>query len=165
MTTDGFYFSTKYPVITGIDKEKKMIVLHRQGSQRQRLESPTVAPPGVQVNTRYLNSSKGTSSKKDASLWHIYPPFQARSATQVCTGIQQNQFLFESGQHFFRGCAFGGVHLVYTQIPGGVTIGDSGLCCCVPCPSSTIISLCLLILHKCFRPHSITGIILKCFHT
>ena len=35
---------------------------------------------------------------------------------------------------------------------GGVTVGDSGLCCCVPCLSSAIISLCLLILHKHSRP-------------
>ena len=35
--------------------------------------------------------------------------------------------------------------LVFTQTPGGVTVGDSGLCCCVPCLSSAIISLCLLI--------------------
>ena len=34
---------------------------------------------------------------------------------------------------------------VFTQTPGGVTVGDSGLCCCVPCLSSAIISLCLLI--------------------
>ena len=30
-------------------------------------------------------------------------------------------------------------------MPGGVTVGDSGLCCCVLCLSSAIISLCLLI--------------------
>ena len=28
--------------------------------------------------------------------------------------------------------------------PGGVTVCGSGLCCCVPCLSSAIISLCLL---------------------
>ena len=37
------------------------------------------------------------------------------------------------------------IYLVYTRTPGGVTVGDSGLCCCVPCLSSAIISLCLLI--------------------
>ena len=36
------------------------------------------------------------------------------------------------------------IYLVYTRTPGGVTVGDSGLCCCVPCLSSAI-SLCLLI--------------------
>ena len=33
--------------------------------------------------------------------------------------------------------------LVFTHIPGGVTVDDSGLGCCVPCLSSAIISLCL----------------------
>ena len=36
------------------------------------------------------------------------------------------------------------LYLVFTRMPGGVTVGDSGLCCCVPCLSSSIISLCLL---------------------
>ena len=36
------------------------------------------------------------------------------------------------------------MYLVFTRKPGGVTIGDSGLSCCVPCLSSAIISLCLL---------------------
>ena len=35
--------------------------------------------------------------------------------------------------------------LVFTRTPGGLTVGDSGLCCCVPCLSSAIISLCLLV--------------------
>ena len=34
--------------------------------------------------------------------------------------------------------------LVFTRMPGRVTVGDSGLCCCVPCLSSDVISLCLL---------------------
>ena len=33
--------------------------------------------------------------------------------------------------------------LVFTCMPSGVTVDDSGLCCCVPCLSSAIISLCL----------------------
>ena len=33
---------------------------------QQRPESPTVTPSGVQVNTRYINSTEGTSSKTDA---------------------------------------------------------------------------------------------------
>ena len=32
--------------------------------------------------------------KKDAPQWHIYSLSQAHSVTQVCTGITQNQFLF-----------------------------------------------------------------------
>ena len=38
------------------------------------------------------------------------------------------------------------MHPVFTGVPGGVTVGDSGLCCCVPCLSSAIVSLCLLII-------------------
>ena len=47
-------------------------------------------------------------------------------------------------------------YLVFTRIPGGDTVGDSGLCCCFPCLSSAIISLYLLILHKRSRPHSVS---------
>ena len=39
------------------------------------------------------------------------------------------------------------MYLVFTRTPVGVTVDDSGLCCCVPCLSSAIISICLLILH------------------
>ena len=46
------------------------------------------------------------------------------------------------------------IYLVFTHMP--VTVGASGPCCCVPCLSSAIISLCLLILHKCSRPHSVS---------
>ena len=35
------------------------------------------------------------------------------------------------------------MYLVLTRMPGGVTVGDSGLCYCVPCPSSAFNSLCL----------------------
>ena len=37
------------------------------------------------------------------------------------------------------------IYLVFTHTSGGVTVGDSGLCCFMPCLSSVIISLCLLI--------------------
>ena len=37
------------------------------------------------------------------------------------------------------------MYLALTRMPGGVTVGDSGLCCCVPRLSSAIICLCLLI--------------------
>ena len=36
------------------------------------------------------------------------------------------------------------IYLVFTRTPGGVTEGDSGLCCCVPCLSNAIFPLCLL---------------------
>ena len=35
------------------------------------------------------------------------------------------------------------LYLVFTRTLDGVTVGDSGLCCCVPCLSSAINSLCL----------------------
>ena len=38
------------------------------------------------------------------------------------------------------------IYLVFTHTTDGVTVGDSGFCCCVPCLSSAIISLRLLIL-------------------
>jgi len=37
--------------------------------------------PGMHVNTRYINSTRGASSKKDTSQWHIYPTFLAHSVT------------------------------------------------------------------------------------
>ena len=46
------------------------------------------------------------------------------------------------------------IYPVFTGMPGGVTVGDSGLCCCVPCLLSAINSPCLLILHRCSRPVS-----------
>ena len=52
------------------------------------------------------------------------------------------------------GCTLGGVYnLLFARMPCGVTVGDSGPCCCVPCLLSAIISLCLLILHRRFRPN------------
>ena len=40
--------------------------------------------------------------KKGCPQWYVYPPFQAHSATQVCTGIQQKQFLFAKSYCYFR---------------------------------------------------------------
>ena len=37
------------------------------------------------------------------------------------------------------------MYRVFTRMPGGVTVGDLGLCCCVPCLRSAIFSVCLLI--------------------
>ena len=49
-----------------INKQREITALDRQGTQQQRPESPTVTPPGVRVNTRYINFTKGTSSTRDA---------------------------------------------------------------------------------------------------
>ena len=35
---------------------------------------------------------------------------------------------------------------VFTSMPSGVTVGNSGLCCCFPCLLSAINSFCLLIM-------------------
>ena len=48
------------------------------------------------------------------------------------------------------------MYLVFTRMPGRVTVGDSGLCCCVLCLSSTFNSLCLLILQRRSKPHSVS---------
>ena len=49
------------------------------------------------------------------------------------------------------------MYLVFTRTPGGVTVGDSCLCCCVPCLSSAIISLCLVVLVLVLVSHSAYG--------
>ena len=36
------------------------------------------------------------------------------------------------------------MYLVFTRMPGGVTVGDSGLCCCVP-SAERVIFRCVLI--------------------
>ena len=41
------------------------------------------------------------------------------------------------------------MYRVFTRMPGGVTVDDSGLCCCVPCLSSAVIFLCLWIQRNC----------------
>ena len=48
-----------------LQETKEIIALDRQGTQQQGPESPTVTPPGVRVNTRYKNSTKGTCSKQN----------------------------------------------------------------------------------------------------
>ena len=52
-------------------------------AQQQRSESPMVTLNwhACKINTRHVNSTRGTSSKKDVphSQWHIYPTFQAHS--------------------------------------------------------------------------------------
>ena len=51
------------------------------------------------------------------------------------------------------GSFFEDLCILFTRVPGR---GIVGLCCCVPCLSSAIISLCLLILHRRSRPHSVS---------
>ena len=39
--------------------------------------------------------------------------------------------------------------LVFMCMPGGVTVSDLGLCCCVPYLFNTVNSLCLMIVYIC----------------
>ena len=52
-----------------INKQREIIALNKQGTQQQRPESSTVTPPGIQVNTRYINSKceslQGNASKNN----------------------------------------------------------------------------------------------------
>ena len=49
-----------------MNQQRGLTALNRQGTQQQRPEWPMVTPPGMTVNTGYINSTKGTVSKKDA---------------------------------------------------------------------------------------------------
>ena len=79
-------------------------MLNRQGRQQQRPESPTVTPPGMRVNTRYVNPIKGTppppkKTKKKNSSGVVYTlHFRHTRWHRLCTGIRQNQLLHKIGQ-------------------------------------------------------------------
>ena len=45
------------------------------------------------------------------------------------------------------------MYLVFTRMSGGVTVGDSSLCCCVPCLLSSVASLRLMSLRRRRRPY------------
>ena len=47
--------------------------------------------------------------------------------------------------------------LVFTRMPGGVTVGDLGLSCCVPCLLSAVHSPCSLIIRWRSTLHSVSG--------
>ena len=51
-------------------------------------ESPAHLPPLDLAWTLWV--------RKDPIQWYIYPTFQLHSATQMCTGIRQNQFLLKT---------------------------------------------------------------------
>ena len=63
-----FDFTRFFPAGKKDIREREIIALDRQGTQQQKPEPPTVTSPGMRVNTRYINSTKGTSSKKDAPI-------------------------------------------------------------------------------------------------
>ena len=77
------------------------------------------------------------SSDKIGSLVCLY--------TLVSPSVPEMEGIYVIGGILLGGRSFGGVNIpFFTRMPGGVTIGDSGLCCCVPCLSRAIIALCLL---------------------
>ena len=80
-----------------MNQQRGMLVLDRQGTQQQIPELPLVTPPGMQVNTRKLQERCILEKRMPLMAYIIYPPFQAHSATHMCTGTQENQFLFEIG--------------------------------------------------------------------
>ena len=84
-------------------------------------------------------------------------------STPVSPSVLGTEDVYAPGGVLLWWCTFAGVYIpcVYTRMPGGVTVCGSGLCCCVPCLSSAIISLCLLILHDRSRPHSVSDYISK----
>ena len=92
---------------------------------------------------------------------HVWSQINIGSAmflyTPVSPGVPEMEGIYVTGVSFFEHVPLVEFkYLVFTRIPGGDTVGDSGLCCRVPCLSSAIISLCLLILHKRCRPHSVS---------
>ena len=46
----------------------------------------------------HKDNEKECNPENRCPQWHIYPPFLAHSATQVCTGIRQNPFFFKTGR-------------------------------------------------------------------
>ena len=68
-----------------IHKQRELIALHRQGTRQQRPQWPTVTPPGMRVNTEYINSTKGKSSEKDgpSGMWHINLPFRTQARARA----------------------------------------------------------------------------------
>ena len=69
------------------DQQTKELISAQKMShkQQQRPELPTVLLPGMRVNTRYINSTRGTRWKKrmPPSGMHARPSFQACSVTGV----------------------------------------------------------------------------------
>ena len=64
----------------------------------------------------------------------------------IYTCVRNGGYISHWGHPFFEDIPL--VEVMYhvpTSMPGGVTVGDSGLCCCVPCLLNAVKSLCLLI--------------------
>ena len=52
-------------------QQKEVIALNRQGTQQQRPELSTLTPPGMRVNTEYMNCSRRQILKKREQTWGI----------------------------------------------------------------------------------------------
>ena len=62
--------------------------------------------------------------------------------TPLSPSVPEMEGVYATGGILSWGCTLVEfIYLIFTRMPGGVTVGDLGLCCCVPCPSSAIISL------------------------
>ena len=59
------------------NKQEELTAIYGQRADN-RPDQPTVTQPGMRVTTRYINSTKCTSSKQDAPHWHNYYILQFR---------------------------------------------------------------------------------------
>ena len=95
-----------------------MIALDRQGTQQQRPESPAVTPPGMRVNTRYVNSIKAIL---------VSPTVLEMEGTYVTGGILLLFFFFFCRCRQFRClllCPLS-VERYYFPLFGEITLGVS----------------------------------------
>ena len=88
---------------------REIIVLNRRGTPHQRPESPMVTSPGMRVNTRYINSTKGTSSKKDASSGVYTLRFRHARRHRCVQAYDRTSFY--SRPYFWSGHA---IHIIFT---------------------------------------------------
>ena len=99
----------------------------------------------MRVNTR-VNAGlhvEPVSRSKD----YVQPRIKIGSVvclyTLVSPSVPEMEGIMPLGASFIEDVALMElIYLVFTRTPGGVIVGDSCLCCCVPCLSSAIISLC-----------------------
>ena len=115
---------------------KEIIALDRQETKQHRLETPTVTPPGTQVNyTRYINSTTGVSSCN----WSPSPPHPENQVpvpeeSQLQTHNPQSCYTSDKSSNIDKtsaelarmlSAAVGWAHLYkYTELGGGG--GDGG---------------------------------------
>ena len=93
-------------VLTWKNHQREILVPNRQGTQQQTYGNSTWHACKYEVRKLCQRCilKKGCLQwhiyrcilKKGCLQWHTYPPFQAHSATQVCTGIRQNHIVLET---------------------------------------------------------------------